>query len=166
MICWPWPCLSSLLDLLFLSPLGKTATVFFVIFSFFIEFFRFSGPIGSLFWGHRGNPCEFLGFWPFPFGGFAFLRPFHVGVLGLWKAKRRRSEIHLKSQGFHFFIIFYMIFHYFSWNWISKNWMPKYQSEYISTYYNQSEFINLNLFQLSIANLNLFQLPITYLNLL
>ena len=41
---WPWPCLSSLLDFLFLDPLGETAAVVFAFFPIFSHFFVWTPP--------------------------------------------------------------------------------------------------------------------------
>ena len=62
---WPWPCLSSLLDLLFLDPLGKTAAVLVVLFGYW----PLSSPVFFAFkihTNHRNssNMCFLLTFAP------------------------------------------------------------------------------------------------------
>ena len=48
---WPWPCLSSLLDFLFLNPLGKTVAIVFVFCSCFLAENPFLSPLVGILFG-------------------------------------------------------------------------------------------------------------------
>ena len=65
---WPWSCLSSLLDFLFLDPLGKTAAIVFIFFTYFLAVDPFVSPPCKIFLilFPQLNVVGLLFSWPWP----------------------------------------------------------------------------------------------------